>query len=187
MPPSRTLCNSQPYTELGHRAIFLSETLKVDSPKREKKVLTQGSKSRYFNAPQERCGHVCFACVKLQLRCLQPVKLSESTWTSQDPMECVFRLQTTAAWSPRTSVSCTPGNAPGFHRNPRSTWLHLVLSAGRFGHPRLLGNWMDESDSRKLSLVTSTAAAHIWHKRILSPSSNESRPSASWITKKPKH
>ena len=33
---------------------------------------------------------------------------------------------------------------------------------------RLLGNRTDESDNRKLSLVASTAAAPIWHERILS-------------------
>ena len=65
--------------------------------------------------------------------------------------------------------------------------VHLVLSAGRFGNPRLLGNWIDESDNRKLSLVASTAAAPIWHKRILSTSAHEAGPSASSTTKKPKH
>ena len=64
---------------------------------------------------------------------------------------------------------------------------HLVLSAGRFGNPRLLGNWIDESDNRKLSLVASTAAAPTWHKRILSTVAHEAGPSASSTTKKPKH
>ena len=45
--------------------------------------------------------------------------------------------------------------------------VNLVLSAGLFGYPRLLGNWIDESDNRKLSLVASAAAAPIWQKGSL--------------------
>ena len=65
--------------------------------------------------------------------------------------------------------------------------VHLVLSAGRCGNPRFLGNWMDESDKRKLSLVASTAAAPTRHKRVLSTFAHESGPSASSTRKKPKH
>ena len=64
--------------------------------------------------------------------------------------------------------------------------FHLVLSAGRLGNPHLLGKWIDESDNRKLSLVASTAAAPIWHKRIPSTFAHASGPSASSTTKKPK-
>ena len=65
--------------------------------------------------------------------------------------------------------------------------VHVVLSAGRFGNPRLVGNWIDESDNRYPSLVASIAAAPIWHKRIPSTFAHASGPSASSTTKKPKH
>ena len=56
----------------------------------------------------------------------------------------------------------------GIPWKPKLHWaVHLMLYAGRFGNPRLLGNWIDESDNRKLNLVASTAAAPIWRKRIM--------------------
>ena len=49
-------------------------------------------KSCHFNAPRREgwCQHLPPRCVKL-------AKLSGSLWTPQDPMDCVFRLQPTAA------------------------------------------------------------------------------------------
>ena len=77
------------------------------------------------------------------LRCV-----ARGTWTSQDPMGCVFRLQPTTAWSPRTSVSCTPVDPRGFHGPLRAVCWAVRRSAS-------------QSDNRKLSLAASTATAQI--------------------------
>ena len=59
-------------------------------------------------------------------------------------------------------LSCKPVKPAGIPwKHQKVSWLStLCWSAGRFGNPLLLGNWIDESDNRKLSLVASTAQAH---------------------------
>ena len=163
---------------------------------RDFSIKTLGSRdSRGLKAKAAESGTLLFfAIVKHKARIVKScavarrlVKLSGSTWTSQDPWIA------SCDCSPRPLDRLVPQflharELAGIPWKPKvHLAVHLVLSAGRFGNPSLLGNWIDESDNRKLSLVASTAAAPVWHKRILSIFVHEAGPSASSTTKKPKH
>ena len=162
-------------------------------------IKTLGSRdSREIEAKAAESGTLLFFAIgmieKHKARMSNPTPLLEAGKALREYMDITrshgLRLPTAAhdRLSPRTPVSCTPVNPRGSHGNPKvHLAVHLELSAGQFGNPRLLGNWIDESDNRKLSLVASTAAAPIWHKRILSAFAHEAGPSASSTTKEPKH
>ena len=136
----------------------------------------QGSKSRYFNAPRGEVRISLFCLCQIVPRCL---KLREYMAITRSHG---LRLPTAAHDRLIASYLCflRAREPAGIPRKPKvHLAVHLVLSAGRFGNPRLLGFWIDESDNRKLSLVASTAVAPIWHRRILSTVAHEADPSAS--------
>ena len=45
--------------------------------------------------------------------------------------------------------------------------VHLCHSAGRFGNPRLMGNWIDEGLNMALAAVCKKANAAVWSKRVM--------------------
>ena len=139
----------------------------VKATRSRKHCLPRG-RSRYFNAPREEVR------ISLFRFCQPPAPLRKSDKALKEFLDITrsHGLRLPTADHGRLVALCLcflhAREPAGIPWKPKVLLaVHLVLSAGRFGYPRLLGNWIDESDNRELSLVAS-AAAPIWHKRILS-------------------
>ena len=65
-------------------------------------------------------------------------------------------------------------------------FVHLAHTAGLFGNPRLLGNWIDEGLNMRLAQVCRTAHAAVWSRRVLATFAHESGPAAKAVKKRRK-
>lgn len=54
--------------------------------------------------------------------------------------------------------------------------VHLVWQCARFGNPRLVGTWHDESLNRELAQVARSAHSRVWHTRVLAVFSDTRGP-----------
>lgn len=82
----------------------------------------------------------------------------------------------------RAAIACGMRFRPKMH-----LYVHLVVSAGRYGNPRIVtSTWADEDLNSDLAAVARSAHSLVWSKRILAVFSHESGPTAQRTRKQPR-